>query len=532
MRKFTQTETTTNTISSAKYLINLLIESGIDTIFGYPGAPILPIYNALSETNKIKHILNRHEQGAIHSAEGYARTKNKCGVVLVTSGPGFTNIVTGLANAKLDNTPLLVISGQVENQGQNEFQDIDIVKIAKPCSKKVFELNEAENIEKTIKDAIAEATKVPQGPVVITVKNSVLNKEIENNYEYKSQQEIKVGAPHSYVKEMLKTLQDAKSPLMIIGGGAKSAKQEIVEFAKLSHIPVVNTLMGTGCADEVSLGLIGINGDNELNKKIQNADVIVAVGTRFGSRTTSSKTSFLKNSKIYNINLEPNTSANIKIEKDLIGEANVILQHIIGTIKAQKIVFNVNYRWIESFSTEKYDTNSNKLTTEIALQIIHEYTKKYYPTITTDVGLHQVACAKIFKTTDCSHFLTSGGLGAMGYGLPCAIGAQIANPNSLVINITGDGSFQMNMQELGTVEQYNLPIKIFLMNNSSLGMISETQKAKYNKTYQSDMLNPDFSRLASAYGISSYKVKTKEELEKTLKEIFICKRAILVEIIV
>lgn len=528
MRKCTTK--TTNTISGAQYLVNLLAESGIDTIFGYPGAPILPIYDALSKTNKIKHFLTRHEQGAIHAAEGYSRAKNKCGVVLVTSGPGFSNVVTGLANAHLDKTPLLVITGQVENREQNEFQDIDIMNIAKPCTKQCFEVTSADDIEKTIKTAISEATKVPQGPVVIAIKNSILNSQTQNSYDYKVQQEIKVGAPHSYVKEMLKSLQNAKSPIMIVGGGCKQAKSEILEFAKLSHIPVVNTMMGQGCTDEISLGMIGVNGEEHLNKKIETADVVIAVGTRFTNRTTSNKSAFLKKSKIYNINIKPCTSQNVKIERNLIGEADVILQHIIGTIKAQNILFNVNYHWIESFAIGTSKTEHTKLTTESALSTIYEYTKKYFPTITTDVGLHQVACTKIFKTTDPTHFLTSGGFGTMGFGLPASIGAQIANPNALVMNITGDGSFQMNMQELGTIAEYNLPIKIFIMNNSSLGMISQTQKMNYEKTYQSDMLNPDFAQIASAYGISSYKISTLEQLENALKEIFVCKKAVLLDI--
>lgn len=520
---------TTNTVTGAQYLINLLIESGIDTVFGYPGAPILPIYDALSKTDKIRHFLVRHEQGAIHAAEGYAKAKNKCGVVLVTSGPGFSNVMTGLANAYLDKTPIVVITGQVENREQNEFQDIDIMNISKPCTKNCYEVNRAEDIEKTIKTALAEAVKVPQGPVVIAVKNSVLNSQTQNTYDYKVQQEIKVGAPHSYVKEMLKSLQNAKSPMMIVGGGAKGAKQEILEFAKLSHIPVVNTMMGIGCADEISLGMIGVNGDENLNKKLEHADVVISVGTRFTNRTTSDKQVFLKKAKIYNINIENNSSQNVKIERNLIGEADVILQHIIGTIKAQNILFNVNYHWIESFAAEPVTQTGTKLTTELALRTIYEYTRKYFPTITTDVGLHQVACAKTFKTTDPAHFLTSGGFGAMGFGLPAAIGAQIANPNSLVMNITGDGSFQMNMQELGTIAQYGLPIKIFIMNNSSLGMISKTQKMNYNKTYQSDMLNPDFAQIASAYGISSYRISTLAQLEKALKEIFVCKKAVVID---
>lgn len=522
----------TNTVSGAQYLVNLLTECGIDTIFGYPGAPILPIYDALSKTNKITHYLVRHEQAGIHAGEGYAKsnTQNKCGVVLVTSGPGFSNVVTGLANAYLDKTPLVVISGQTETTNQNEFQDIDIKAIAKPCVKSCYEINNADDIEKALKNAISDAEKIPQGPVLVTVKKSALLGMTVDSYDYKVNQDIKVGAPHSYVKEMLKSLQNAKSPIMIVGGGAKNAKQEILEFVRFSHIPVVNTLMGTGCVDEISMGLIGVNGLEHLNQKIKNADVVISVGTRFSSRTTSSKSSFLKNSKIYNINIEENISPNVKIERNLIGEAKVILQHIIGTIKAQNILFNINYRWIESFENNFVSDESTKLTQELAIKTIYEHTKRYYPIVTTDVGLHQVVTAKIFKTPDMNHFLTSGGLGVMGFGLPASIGAQIANPNSPIIAISGDGSFQMNIQELGTIAQYNLPIKMFVMNNSSLGMISKTQIESYSKKYQSDMLNPDFTQIARAYGILGYKISTKNQLEKALKEIFVCKKPVLLDI--
>lgn len=522
----------TNTVLGAQYLVNLLTECGIDTVFGYPGAPILPIYDALSKTNKITHYLVRHEQAAIHSAEGYAKsnTQNKCGVVLVTSGPGFSNVVTGLANAYLDKTPLVIISGQIENPNQNEFQDIDIKAIAKPCTKNCYEINKADDIEKALKNAIYDAGKFPQGPVLVTVKNSALLDKTTNTFDYKVNQDIKVGAPHSYVKEMLKSLQNAKSPIMIVGGGAKNAKQEILEFVRFSHIPVVNTLMGTGCVDEISMGLIGVNGLEHLNQKIKNADVVISVGTRFSSRTTSSKSSFLKNSKIYNINIKENISPNVKIERNLIGEAKVILQHIIGTIKAQNILFNINYRWIESFENNFVSDESTKLTQELAIKTIYEHTKRYYPIVTTDVGLHQVVTAKIFKTPDMNHFLTSGGLGVMGFGLPASIGAQIANPNSPIIAISGDGSFQMNIQELGTIAQYNLPIKMFVMNNSSLGMISKTQIESYSKKYQSDMLNPDFTQIARAYGILGYKISTKNQLEKALSEIFVCKKPVLLDI--
>ena len=520
---------TTNTISVASRLVNLLEEMNVDTVFGYPGAAVLPIYNSLSES-KIRHVLCRHEQGAVHAAEGYAKVKNRAGVVLVTSGPGFTNTITGILNAYSDKTPLVIISGQVQKLNNNEFQSVDIENMAKTCTKAVYEIKDPNEIDQVIKRAFHVAQEIPKGPVIVTVSKTVSESMIKDFQPYKIKKEIKVEAPHSCVLKAIETLRNANRPVIIAGGGCTGIENELSEFSHLTHIPVVNTLMGKGIADDISLGLIGQSGEKSLNDFIQKADVVLALGVRFTNRTTDNAEDFLPNSKIISINIERNTSDNVQLEKEFIGELEVILQQMIGTIKAKNILFDIKYDWLESIPQNSFGNKKYIAETDRIISLIYEYSKKYHPIITTDVGEHQISVAKIFKTSSPRKFLTSGGFGTMGFGLPSAVGGYFASPNSLILNITGDGSFQMNMQELGTVSEHNIPVKIFIINNSSLGMIETTQISKYNKKYQSSLINPDFKKIAESYGIQAYSVRGEYQLEKTLKEIFKYKKAVLVDI--
>lgn len=524
----------TNNISiqqqlGAEILVNTLVENGVNTIFGYPGTPILSIYDALSKTDNIKHILTRHELGAIHAAEGYAKVSGNCGVVLVTSGPGFTNTITGIVNANTDGTPLVIISAQSETVGKNCFQDIDINNIIKSCSKKSYIITKSEDIAKTVTQAISEATKIPAGAVVIGITKSALETKTENK-SVKIRKEIKVEAPHSCVLKAIDSLKNAKKPLIILGGGCAGSEDEIRELCALTHIPIVNTFMAKGVADDRSMGLIGYNGNKYLNEVIYDSDVVLALGTRFSDRTTCYKTKFLNNSKIISINITKNKSENVTIDKEIIGELKVVLRQMIGVIKAKNILFDIKYDWIEELSQTETLSVTDSFTPENILREIYEYTKKYNPVITTDVGEHQITAYKIFKTDRASSFLTSGGFGAMGFGLPSAIGAHRAKPNSLIMNITGDGSFQMNIQELGTCAEYNVPVKIIVINNSSLEMIKTQQKNCDYAQYQSSLINPDFAKLASAYGILGYTITNMPELKTALKEIFTYKKAVVLDI--
>ncbi len=521
----------TQQLSGAEIVVNTLVNNGIDTIFGYPGSPILPLYNALSKNGKIKHYLARHEQGAVHAAEGYARIKGKCGVVLVTSGPGITNTITGILNSHADRTPLVVLCAQSENSEKNEFQDVDITKVLTGYTKRSYFIKTQEDLLKTLSNAIRDANNVPQGPVVVAFTKSVLENETPVS-EYKQRKEIKVEAPQSCVLRTLDKLKNAARPLIIVGGGCSGAEREVREFIKLTHIPVVNTLMATGVVDDLSSGLIGYNGDTELNNRINDSDVVLALGCRFSDRTTCYMESFLPTSKIININIEQNSSKNVVMDEEILGELNIVVQQMTGTILSRNIVFNTHYEWIDKLCSETFDNTSDNdsMTAKNVIKEIYEYTKKYNPILTTDVGNHQITAAKVFKTNSSGHFITSGGFGTMGYGLPAAIGACIAKPDSTVLNITGDGSFQMNMQELGMCAEYNLPVKIFIMNNSALGMIKSQQKEHNYNEYQSDILNPNFVEIASAYGILGRRISSISELRQALKEIFTYKKAVVLDI--
>ena len=531
MDTLTKTKTHTNIQqqTGAEALVNTLIDNGVNTVFGYPGTPVLSIYDALSKNSVIKHYLARHEQGAVHMAEGYAKVSGKCGVALVTSGPGFSNSITGIVNANSDKTPIIVIAAQSENIGKNEFQDIDIAGVSKTCTKRTFIVNKSEEISKTITQALGEATKIPMGAVVVGITQSALETNAEQK-NYRQKHEIKVEAPHSCVLKAIDTLKNAKRPLIIVGGGCSDAENEVRELNSLTHIPIVNTLMATGIADNISMGMIGSNGDKTLNELIKKSDVVLALGTKFSNRTTNYETAFMPDTKIISINIEKNTSENVKPEKEIIGEMDIVLRQMIGTIKAKNILFDIKYDWISKLTDIHNETNTDEFNERNILETIHNYTKKYAPIITTDVGEHQITASQVFKTHSSKNFLTSGGFGTMGYGLPAAIGAHIAKPNSLVINITGDGSFQMNMQELGTCSQYNIPVKIVVMNNSSLGMIKTQQKIKGYEEYQSNLINPDFIKLAEAYGITGYTITNMQELKQALNEMFTYKKAVILDI--
>lgn len=512
--------------TGAKTFIEYLEFVGVSKIFGYPGATILPLYDELFENDKITHYLCRHEQAAVHAAEGYARVSGKCGVVLVTSGPGATNTVTGIMNAYHDRTPLLVITGQSEHIGHNNFQEVDMVEVTKTCTKKGFSINSAKNIRETLKSAFDIATSAPMGPVIVSVSKSVLNEVIdEEPLEIKYNPKLKVETSQSNIKYLIKALQKSVAPTILVGGGCSKAIPEVRELLHLTNLPVVHTLMGKGVLEDISLGMVGVNGEDVSNEVLNLSDLVLVLGSKLDNRITGNVQQYLQNSKIININIEKNKSLNISFDKEIIGDVKIILQQLISNVKNDDVMFNLKYNWLDKIEKikERYsDKNivaiSDKhLTPELILENIYNYTKKYNPIVTTDVGQHQMFASKIFKSKTPYSFITSGGFGTMGFGLPAAIGAYLAKPDSLILNITGDGSFQMNMQELGTCLEYKIPVKIFVMNNSSLGMIKVAQSRDYNnRFYQSDMINPDFEKIAAAYDIKSVSINTYSELNEAM----------------
>lgn len=507
---------------NAEILVKTLVKLGVDSMFGYPGAAVLSIYNELSKTKEIKHYLVRHEQAAVHAAEGYARISGKPGVVLVTSGPGFTNTVTGIANAYADSTPLVVLVGDVAttNKDGKIFQNVDIGSIAKTCCKKCILLSEVSDIEEVIENAFEEANSGVKGPVIITLPRNVLES------EYKSAQTIKTPTPvvqRDYEEEIHKFTQlisTAEKPLILVGGGCINASELIEKFASRLQCPVVSTLMGIGIypsQNRLFLGMIGLNGTKSANIALNRCDLLIALGASFSDRSTCKKTNFIPDSKVISINLKKcYNSAQLQVEADV----NLFL----NTFLEQKNVFEKKQHWLMEIDTLKNDEEEQTempttcLHSSYVLDTVSEFTKYYEPIVVTDVGQHQMLTAQFFNFNKPRKFITSGGLGTMGFGLPAAIGAQIANPKNLILNITGDGSFQMNLQELATCREHNIPVKIIIMNNSYLGMVRQMQEKIYNTRYQVEMINPDFTKIAEAYDLFAVRVSKKEELIPALEK--------------
>lgn len=522
--------TKTQITNGAKLFVDFLLNEGVEKIFGYPGAAVLPIYDELGKLNKIKHYLCRHEQAAVHAADGYARVTKKAGVVLATSGPGASNTVTGILNAYADKSPLVVIVGQCEELGHNNFQESDLSSIAQSCTKNTYLITKEKDIIPMLSDAFRTAQKAPMGPVVVSVVKSILTKTFEHDaIEKKYIPQFNVAAKQSHILQAIDLLKNANRPAILVGGGCYDTSSLVREFINISNFPVINTLMGKGVVEDYSLGMIGINGSNLANSIIEESDVLLVLGSRLDTRITGNFEKYLPNTKIINVNLEENTTSNVSVYQELNGDIKVILQQILGNIKAQNTRFHLKFDWMDRIDTLKkmyekenlsmISANSEGLITEKVLSIINDYTKKYNPIITTDVGQHQILSSKIFEAKTPYNFLTSGGLGAMGFGFPAAIGAYVAKPDSLIINITGDGSFQMNMQELGTCLEYKIPVKIIIMNNSSLGLVKQAQSKYYgNRFYQSDMVNPDFVQIASAYRIKGVSIYTQQELKEALNK--------------
>ncbi len=521
-------DTKTKLINGAKLFVDFFVSENVDKIFGYPGAAVLPIYDELGLQNKITHYLCRHEQAAVHMAEGYARVSRKPGVVLVTSGPGATNTLTGIVNAYSDKSPIVVIAGQCEELGCNNFQEADMLSITKSCTKKNYFIHSETEIYSVLKDAFKMAQTAPMGPVLIAVPKSVLTKEFESEPIKKEYvPTLKVETSQTNIMRLIDSMKTAKRPAILVGGGCCDAVSQIRELVHLFNIPLVHTLMGKGIVEDLSLGMVGVNGSNLANSVIEESDLLLVLGARLDTRITGKSEEFLSGTKIININLEENTTSNVKISQEIIGDLKVILQQLIGNIKSNNIMFHIKFDWLDRIEHLKriylnenlsfISSSDNRLVTENVLGIIQEYTQKYNPIITTDVGQHQILSSKIFSSKTPYNFLTSGGLGAMGFGFPAAIGAYLAKPDSLVLNITGDGSFQMNMQELGTCLEYKIPIKIIIMNNSSLGLVKQAQTHYYGgRLYQSDMVNPDFVQIAAAYGIKGITIRTVEDLKNAL----------------
>ncbi len=524
--------------SGAEILIKSLLKEGVKEVFGYPGGVVLPLYDALYLQDDIKHYLVRHEQAAVHAAEGYARVSGRAGVAIVTSGPGACNTVTGLANAYYDGTPLVLITGQVNSSliGGDAFQEADVVGITRSCCKHNYLVKDVRELAKTVQEAFYIATTGKKGPVVIDIPVDVFN--AKHTFTYPKNVEL-IGYNPNYkghplqIQKALNTLYEAKRPVIISGGGvvASNSHEELKEIATRLSIPVVHTLMGTGTYSdylENGLGMMGMHGNYCANLTVSNADVIFAIGTRFSDRITGCLKKFARDAQVIHIDIDPcSISKNVKANIPIVGDIKNVLSAMIHQMDKDKHQVNIDLKnkWlaeIEEWKKKKAVPHklSDKLSAVTVLQTIYEYTKKDEPVISTEVGQHQMWTAQNFKFNKPRKFITSGGLGTMGFGFPAAMGAYLAlqSKDKYVINIAGDGSIQMNIQEMMTCMDYKFKVINCIINNGYLGMVRQWQKKIYNGHYsQTKISSPDFVKLAESYGALGIRVTKEEEIIPALK---------------
>ena len=538
-------------IKGARILLECLSRLGIKEIFGYPGGAVIPIYDELYSFKDIKHYFSRHEQGAVHEADGYARSTGNVGVCLATSGPGATNLVTGIMTAHMDSIPLLAITGQVTSTllGKDAFQESDIVGITVPITKNNYLVQNIRELPEILKEAYYIASTGRPGPVLVDIPRDIQLEEIpydEFNKIYEQEFVLEGYNPvyeghKGQIKTAIKMIKDSKKPLIIAGAGILKAHayEELKEFVDKTNIPVAMTLLGLGSFPgnhELALGMIGMHGTTYANYAANEADLVIAAGMRFDDRVTGNPLKFLPNAKIIHIDIDPaEIGKNKLIDVPIVGDLKNVLADL--NAKAPKVSHD---EWLKHIKKLKKDYSLKYRKTEddilIPQEILSEINKitKGNVIVATDVGQHQMWAAQYLTFNNPYSILTSGGAGTMGFGLPAAIGAQVANPDKKVLAVVGDGGFQMTFQELMMIKEYNLPIKIFIINNSYLGMVRQWQELFNNRRYSSVDLsyNPDFIKIGEAYGIKSIQLKTKKDLKKHLKKILESDEAVLVECIV
>ncbi len=521
-------------------VVKSLIDQGVKHVFGYPGGAVLDIYDALHTVGGVEHILVRHEQAAVHMADGYARSTGDVGVVLVTSGPGATNAITGIATAYMDSVPMVVLSGQVASSliGNDAFQECDMVGISRPIVKHSFLIKSAEEIPETIKKAFYIAASGRPGPVVIDFPKDTVNPALKFPYHYPESVSLRSYNPtlqghKGQIKKALSKLVAAKKPVFYIGGGAINANcsAEIVELAEALKLPVVSTLMGLGAFPEThkqSVGMLGMHGTYEANKVMHNSDVIFAVGVRFDDRTTNNLEKYCPNATVIQIDVDPTSiSKTVNADIPIVGDAKSTLKQMLGQLDqvSSKQDENALKDWwkdIEEWRKKqclRYETNQTKVKPQQAIEMIYRLTNgEAY--VTSDVGQHQMFAALYYPFDKPRHWINSGGLGTMGFGLPAALGVKLAHPNSTVVCVTGDGSIQMNIQELSTALQYGLPVLVLNLNNGFLGMVKQWQdmiyQGRHSQSYMQSL--PDFIKLAQAYGHVGISIASPDELEEKLKQ--------------
>ncbi len=539
-------------MKGAEILIECLKREGVKHIFGYPGGVILDIFDLLYDDPDIKLILTRHEQGATHAADGYARVSGKPGVVLVTSGPGATNTVTGIANAYMDSVPLVVFTGQVPTFliGNDAFQEADIVGITRPCTKYNILVKDVKDLAKQIREAFYIATSGRPGPVLIDLPKDV----IQGRTEFVCPEKIHIRSYNPtyegnvyMIKKAAQEIGKAKKPVIIAGGGCviSNAHEYLKELAEFTQIPVANTLMGLGSfpvTHEFSLGMLGMHGTYYANMAVQNSDLIIAIGMRFDDRVTGKTDAFAPNAKIIHIDIDPTSiRKNVRVDIPIVGDVSRVLQ-VLNKILKEEVKpqwQEIRQAWLKQINQWKkerplaYEFNPAVIKPQYVIEKIYEVTKGD-AIITTEVGQNQMWAAQFYKFDKPRRLVTSGGLGTMGYGFPAAIGAQLAFPDMTVIDIAGDGSIQMNIQELATAVIYNLPVKVAIINNSYLGMVRQWQEIFYGERYSHTYLStaPDFVKVAESYGAVGLRATKPNEVEPVIREALSIRKPVFMDFVV
>ncbi|HFE37838.1 MAG TPA: acetolactate synthase 3 large subunit [Gammaproteobacteria bacterium] len=527
-------------LSGGEIIIQFLKDEGVECIFGYPGGAVLHLYDAIYRQDDVKHILVRHEQAATHAADGYARATDKPGVVLVTSGPGATNAITGIATAYLDSIPMVVITGQVPSGviGSDAFQEVDSVGITRPCAKHNFLVKDIYQLADTLKKAFHIATTGRPGPVVVDIPKDITDPSIKIPYSHPKTVDIRSYRPvtkgHALqIKRALEMLLSAKRPMIYSGGGVvlSGAAAELREFTRALGYPITQTLMGLGAypaTDKQNVGMLGMHGTYEANMAMHECDVLIAIGARFDDRVTGKLSEFCPAAKIIHIDIDPaSISKNVKVSVPIVGDVKSVLGDLNKLIadapSPDKAVIAKWWAQIDAWRSKQcleYDRDSDLIKPQFVIETLYKLTKGENTYITSDVGQHQMWAAQYYKFDEPRRWINSGGLGTMGFGLPAAMGVQLAHEDATVACVTGEGSIQMCIQELSTCKQYGLPLKIINLNNRYLGMVRQWQEFTYEQRYSMSYMEalPDFMKLAEAYGHVGMSIEQPADVEGALKE--------------
>ncbi|KOR32487.1 acetolactate synthase 3 catalytic subunit [Achromatium sp. WMS3] len=532
-------------LSGAEIVVQALKDEGVEYVFGYPGGAVLHIYDALFKHQAFKHILVRHEQGAVHAADGYARATGKPGVALVTSGPGATNAVTGLATAHMDSIPIIVISGQVPTPviGSDAFQEVDTVGITRPCTKHNFLVKDPRKLAETFRKAFYLATTGRPGPILIDIPKDVTDPNVKVTYEYPKTMKLRSYNPAQkghlgQIKKAIELLLKAKRPMVYTGGGVilGNASQALTDLVQHMNLPITQTLMGLGSYPSTNkqfLGMLGMHGTYEANMAMHECDVLLAIGVRFDDRVTAKISQFCPDAAIIHIDIDPSSiSKNVRVDVPIVGPVNSVLKEILKLIKAESWQpdIAVQTQWwnqIDIWRSKQclnYNRDSDSIKPQFAIETLYKVSNgDLY--VTSDVGQHQMFTAQFYKFTQPRRWINSGGLGTMGYGLPAAMGVQIAHPDKPVACVSGEASILMCIQELATCKQHDLPIKIILLNNGYMGMVRQWQEMFYGSRYSHSYVEalPDFVKMAESFGHVGMRLKDPKDLEAAMREAFTMK---------